>query len=105
MTYGDTTLGWRRCFILPSFETPPDDLLAPFRSHQTPCAIGENGFGPSLSLSTSARGGALLVPSTAGTGVRWAAAMGLVIGVMASGVPVLYRHAPSFWVVRRPKAC
>jgi hypothetical protein len=54
-------------------------------------------------ISMVAMIGALLVPSTADAGVRWAAAMGLVIGVMASGVAVLYRHAPSFWVTRRPR--
>ena len=54
-------------------------------------------------ISMVAMIGTVLVPSTADAGVRWAAAMGLVIGAMASGVAVLYRHAPSFWVVRKPR--
>ncbi|MDR7115629.1 hypothetical protein [Caulobacter sp. BE254] len=54
-------------------------------------------------ISMVAMIGSILVPSTADAGIKWAAAMGLVIGAMASGVAVLYRHAPSFWIVRRPK--
>jgi hypothetical protein len=57
-----------------------------------------------LVISIGGLTGAAVVPSTADAGVRWSAVMALMIGFMSGGLAVLYRHAPSFWVVRRPKA-
>lgn len=56
-----------------------------------------------LTISIVGLTGAALVPSTADAGVRWSAVMALMIGFMSGGLAVLYRHAPSFWVVRLPK--
>jgi hypothetical protein len=57
-----------------------------------------------MAISMAAMLGSALVPETAGNGLKWAAAMGLMIGTMACGVAVLYRHVPGLWVVRKPKA-
>ena len=44
--------------------------------------------------------GAGFVPSTADAGIRWPAAMGLMLSLFAAGAAILYRLAPSFWVTR-----
>lgn len=35
--------------------------------------------------------------------VRWGAAMALVISILTGGLAVLYRHAPAFWRLARPR--
>ena len=40
---------------------------------------------------------AALVSTGPDDGVRWGAAMALVIFILTGGLAVLYRHAPAFW--------
>jgi hypothetical protein len=54
-----------------------------------------------LAISMVAMASAALVPGAADAGIRWPAAMALVVSVLSAGAAMLYRYAPSFWIPLR----
>ena len=77
---------------IPLAESAP--LVAPRRVPNWPAIITFSALSV-LSLT------AALVSTSPEDGVRWGAAMALVISILTGGLAVLYRHAPAFW---RPDA-
>lgn len=89
-----------------SHEDPVADALA--RVGNIPLADAEPAAAPPrapnwpaimtfLALSGVSLTAAALGPTSQSDGVRFGAAMALVIAILTGGLAILYRHAPAFW--------